>query len=266
MISTDDEKFRQMLEALRPALDDVVIIGGWAHALFRKHRLARRLGYTPLRTVDVDVALASRMPPAVADLRGRLIEYGFTEEFLGDDQPPVTHYRLSEDSEFYVEFLTPMLGSETKRGRADATEMVAGVPTQRLRHLDVLLIDPWTVPYELTTGTELVRMANPVSFILQKLLISGRRPPPKRAKDVLYIHDTLEVFGASLSDLGRFWREQLAGRLPSRLTAKAATARRRLFAEPNDVIREAAIIATARALSPTRLLEACQLGLGLIFD
>ena len=75
--STDDEKFGRLLEALRPSLGDLVIIGGWAHALFRNHPLARELGYPPLRTVDVDVALVSRVPPTHSDLRGRLIRAGY---------------------------------------------------------------------------------------------------------------------------------------------------------------------------------------------
>lgn len=48
-------------------------------------------------------------------------------------------------------------------------------------------------------------VANPVCFIAQKLLISGKRPPRERAKDVLYIHDTLELFGGSIPELRALW-------------------------------------------------------------
>ena len=83
---------------------------------------------------------------------------------------------------------------------------------------------------------------------------------------MLYIHDTLELFGAATTELGRLWREQVSVGLPSGVVAKATAARHRLFAEPNDVVREAAIMATPRSLAPNRLLETCRLGMALIFD
>jgi hypothetical protein len=68
-----------------------------------------------------------------------LTEAGFTEEFFGDDSPPATHYRLGdEDAGFYAEFLTPLVGSEVKRGKRDATVSKAGITAQKLRYLDVL--------------------------------------------------------------------------------------------------------------------------------
>jgi hypothetical protein len=44
---------------------------------------------------------------------------------------------------------------------------------------------------------------NPTSFMVQKLLIHSDRRPAKKAQDVLYIHDTLELFGGSLGELRR---------------------------------------------------------------
>jgi hypothetical protein len=45
-------------------------------------------------------------------------------------------------------------------------------------------------------------------------LISGKRKPRERAKDVLYIHDTLELFGGSLQELrgGMDWFRAPAAR------------------------------------------------------
>jgi hypothetical protein len=52
------------------------------------------------------------------DLRDRLIRADFKERFMGDDQPPATHYELGEeDGAFYAEFLTPLIGVNTT-GRA----------------------------------------------------------------------------------------------------------------------------------------------------
>ena len=39
------EDFARLIEALHPWLDQVVVIGGWAHRLYRLHPLAQRLDY-----------------------------------------------------------------------------------------------------------------------------------------------------------------------------------------------------------------------------
>ena len=38
----DDGKFAQLVDAIGPYLDRVVIVGGWAQRLFRNHPLARQ--------------------------------------------------------------------------------------------------------------------------------------------------------------------------------------------------------------------------------
>ena len=49
--------FAKLVESMTPWLDEVVIIGGWAHRLRRLHPLAQPLQYEPLATLDADVAL-----------------------------------------------------------------------------------------------------------------------------------------------------------------------------------------------------------------
>ncbi len=64
-----------------------------------------------------------------------------------------------------------------------------------------------------------VLVANPTAFIVQKLLIQKDRSPAKRAQDVLYmlyIHDTLELFGAALPDLQSLWTENIRPTLSAR--------------------------------------------------
>jgi len=89
----DDERFAQLVDALGPYLDRVVIIGGWAHRLFRSHPLAQALPYAPLMTRDTDVALPPGNAAGTENLRERLLARGFHEESLGDARPPVTHYQ-----------------------------------------------------------------------------------------------------------------------------------------------------------------------------
>jgi hypothetical protein len=264
----DDEKFAQLADAIGPYLDRVVIVGGWAHRLFRLHPLALTLPYAPLMTRDTDVAIPPGMRIDEGSLRERLLARGFTEEFSGDDRPPVTHYQLGgDDAGFYAEFLTPLAGGEFRRdGTRDVTTSVSGVSAQKLRYLDVLLIAPWSVTLGSSGAPMKVMIANPVCYIVQKLLISGKRKPGERAKDVLYIHDTLELFGNSLQELRALWIDSVRKMLGPGVEAKIRQASRRSFSEMTDTVRQASLMATGRSLSPTNLLELCQVGLTQILE
>ena len=149
-------------------------------------------------TLDADIAVPRHLPVEGQGIRQRLISSGFTEEFLGRDHPPGTHYHLSDASSgFYFEFLTPLIGSEyDRRDRRRATLQVAGATSQQLRYIGLLLNRPWII--DLTSGTFAghVQVANPASFVVQKLLIHRRRSVDDRARDLLYFHDTLQLFGS----------------------------------------------------------------------
>ena len=262
--------FARLVTALRPWLGQFVVVGGWAHRLHRFHRLASPPDYLPLRTRDTDLAFSPDAALA-GDVRAALLDAGFTEELFGDDAPPATHYGLAEeDAGFYAEFLTPLLGSGKKRdGRADATVLKAGITAQKMRYLELLLVSPWSVrigperKVPIEDDVDLV-VPNPTSFIVQKLLIHTDRTPDKRAHDVLYIHDTLELFGASLRELQRLWVEVVRPDLPAKTARRVESTARDLFAEVTDTIREAARIPQDRQLPPENAQRACEYGLGEI--
>jgi hypothetical protein len=263
--------FARLLDGVSPWLNHLVIVGGWAHRLHRFDRLARPPGYRPLTTKDADLAFAPNAP-LTGDIGAALKAAGFDQEFSGDDIPPVTAYTLArEEQGFSAEFLTPLLGDGLRRdGSADVTVKKAGITVQKLRYLDLLLISPWVVNVSPEIGVPVhqpiaVRIANPVSFIGQKLLIHGRRKPDKRAQDALYIHDTLELFGAELSALRVIWQKEVSAGLP-RKTAKAIDRlRREQFATVTDVLRAAARIPQDRVLTPDRVRAACAYGLDEVF-
>jgi hypothetical protein len=269
MTSTDHDlrQFARLVDALDPWLDRVLFIGGWAHRLYRERPEAARLAYPPLRTGDVDVALDPKALERNAGIRERLAASGFREEFLGDDQPPVTHYALgAEVSGFYVEFLTPLRGGDRRRdGSRDVTQRIAGVTAQKLRYLDILLLEPRPVTIGEERGVPLARPAtillpNPVSFIVQKLLIRSRRKKADRAKDALYVHDTIELFAADLDALHALFVGRIAPTLsrPARLALQRATAG---YDEVGDDVREASLIAGTRGLTPSMITGVCRLGL-----
>src|SRR5438477_404587 len=120
--------FGRLLAALEPWLDRVVIVGGWAHRLFRLHPDAQVLDYPPLSTLDADIALPAVVIAGESDIRSRLLNFGFIEEFSGEAHPAATHYHLGgDDSGFYAEFLTPLAGSQyDRKKRRKRTLTVAG--------------------------------------------------------------------------------------------------------------------------------------------
>jgi hypothetical protein len=143
------------------------------------------------------------------------------------------------------------------------------VSSQRLRHIGLLLDDPWEVEVALVDVADerkTVRIAGPARFLVQKVLIHSRRTPDDRAKDILYVHDTLEVFGARLAELRATWATTIAPWLHPRDAARVRRASRTLFRETTDDIRAAAILAAGRALTPDSLREACQYGFEKLFS
>lgn len=265
--TTEGESFAILASALQPWLDRLVIVGGWAHRLYRLHPHAQELDYAPLFTLDADVAVPAELPIQEPDIRGRLVGHGFTSDFVGTDRPQATHYRLgSEAGGFYVEFLSPLMGSGyDRRGNRKATKEIAGVISQQLRHIELLLKHPWTVEFEAGGSHSTIQIANPVSFLAQKLLIHRKRQREDRAKDILYIHDTLELFGARLPELRELWLNSVKQELHPRSAVGVSEAAHALFGKLTDDVRRAAEIATGRGLSPEDIRAACHYGLTQVF-
>ena len=228
--------------------------------------------YSPLLTRDTDLAFDSEAP-LTGDIRSALADAGFRDDLSGDDKPPVTRYTLGdEDAGFYAEFLTPLRGTGVKRhGDPDATVSRAGITAQKLRHLDLLLVEPWLVTVGPDQGVPLGKatqllVTNPVSFIVQKLLIHKQRKPGKPAQDLLYIHDTIDLFGGALPTLRALWANSIRPTLPAKTARSVPALSADTFATVTDVIREAVRIPTDRLLSPERLRAVCQFALNQVLD
>jgi hypothetical protein len=261
-------EFSRLIEALRPSLGSILIAGGWAHRLHRLTPMARQVNYAPITTDDADIVVARDHSGAAPALRQALIDRGFSEDFSGDDQPPVTYYQLGAESQgFYAEFLTPLTGGGYRRdGTPDVTAKIRGVNAQKLRHLDLLLIEPWTVEIGPQHGFDLagparVMVPNAVSFVVQKLLIHTDRKPEKRPGDVLYIHDTIELFSGSLAQLAGIWQERVSVKLSRKALREVREMSSRSFDAVNDTIREAARLDPMRALDPVQVQRRCRAGL-----
>ena len=262
MIDRDDLVYlRRLLDALEPFLGQLVIIGGWAYRLYWLRDEVVVPTYPPVFTTDTDIAVPRGTELPDGAILNRLNEAGFVEKYFGEDQPPVTHYHVKGGkSAFYAEFLTPLV--RRRRDRAASTIVFGGIVAQALRHLDILMVAPWSVDVgDFPDGAEFkVRVPSPVSYIAQKLLVLKDRKREDRAKDVLYVHDTLELYGARLDLLNQTWRESVRPRIGSTAEEVEALAQQ-YFAEVTDDIRRAALVAGERKLNPETLRRRCDVGL-----
>lgn len=261
----DLDALAKLVQALFPWRAHLVFIGGWAHRIHRFDPRANALGYQPVFTRDTDLAFANRAP-IEGNIKAALIEHGFKEQLIGEHKPPVAHYTLGdENGGFYAEFLTPLIGSGAKRnGAQDATMSMAGISAQKIRYLDILLVDPWAVTLDPQRDLPLpspidVQVANPLCFMIQKFLIQEDRPAGKQAQDVLYIYDTIELFGALLDEFQETWETSIRPALGDRLTNTVLKLSQDTFSSVNDMIRRAALIPQDRkTLSPEEIQQTCQ--------
>ena len=97
--------------------------------------------------------------------------------------------------------------------------------------------------------------------LVQRLLIHEERGPRKKAQDVLHIHDTFELFGASLEALRAVWADTVRPAMPAKTAKRAEKTAHDLFADVTDTIREASRIPQDRHPLPEDIRAACQLGL-----
>lgn len=259
----DRAAFVRLLRALAPWSSQLVVVGGWAHRLHRLAPQAVAPGYAPVVTLDADLAFGHGVR-LQGDLRGSLRAAGFEQQLTGEHRPPVSRYVLGEGEPgagFYAEFLVPLVGAATDRGgRARATCETAGITAQRLRYLDVLMLAPWQVTLGDDWGADPplhVRVPNPATFVVQKLLIHADREPRKQLQDLLYVHDTLELFADAMPSLHEAWRDGVAPRLDRAWVARARAMSRMLFSSPSDATREAARLAGRPGLTAERLRAVC---------
>ena len=261
----DLEAFAKLVQALDPWRGQLVFIGGWGHRLHTLHPKANKLDYQPVFTRDTDLAFHSKIP-LEGDIKSALIAKGFKEDLSGNFRPPIASYTLGDEhGGFYAEFLTPLIGSGYKRGGTpDATIQAAGISAQKIWHLDILMVDPWTVtvgpPHNgvpLDVPAEL-QVANPLCFMVQKFLIKKERKKAKQAQDLLYVYDTIQLFFHHLPQFKSNWegvvKPALQGASETVLKECAES-----FARVTDELREAAAIPRDRnGLTAADMQDVCK--------
>lgn len=260
-----EEVLARAFTALQPIHGDIVVIGGSAHRLFHGHEWGQEPDYQLLTTEDVDVAagLDLAIGPSI-ELLPRLTAAGFVERVAGADQPSYTYEYIPRPGA-YLEFVAPLHGSgATRVGAANRELKFHGLHAEKLRNIDLLLHRPWTTSIEDLGEQVDVRVVNPVTYLLQKLLsLPTRRTLEKQGKDVLYLFDTVAIFGLRLPEL-RMAAPELAPDLTKKQIKAIATCANAICFVESDAVRQAAQIASsqrARAPVPQQVAGALKLAL-----
>jgi hypothetical protein len=101
---------------------------------------------------------------------------------------------------------------------------------------------------------------------VQKILIREARDRKDRAKDILYIHDTIETFAGHLGGLQELFAKEIRPKLHEKRLREVSNASVTLFGDVNDTIREAVRMVVRRKFRPKALAETCRAGLRAVFE
>ncbi len=185
--------------ALRPYGEHLVVAGGLVPLLYRSLPQFRQTDWAPLRTFDVDLTLPRQMArgqsaPALLLEAGIVCVHGRGTAGAGAEYFQDAAHGETQRNAVYLEFLTSKKGD----GATQFATLPIGLRVQTLRYLELLRIEPLTldlqhVPEAGLTSEAIVRLPQPVTFILQKPLIRRYRASNKRPKDMAYVYDVVTL-------------------------------------------------------------------------
>ena len=96
-----------------------------------------------------------------------------------------------------------------------------------------------------------IRIPNPASYVVQKVLVLRKRHPRSQPKDVLYLHDTFAAFADAMPRIREAWGALRREMSPAHVRSFQSRARN-LISGTSDLLRSAVRIAADRPRRPTR--------------
>lgn len=109
-----------------------------------------------------------------------------------------------------------------------------------------------------------IRVANPLAFMVQKFLIQEQRPARKRAQDVLYVFDTIGLFGGQIVEFRKMWKEVIGPALGTDRD-EVLKLSETTFSRVTDDVRSAALIPQGRKVTADEIQSTCQYAFQQIF-
>ncbi|HPA57424.1 MAG TPA: GSU2403 family nucleotidyltransferase fold protein [bacterium] len=155
------------------ALDDIILIGGWALILYRMHY--KNSNIPSKSTSDIDFLF--RQPPKIKNpfqIEKMLIEKGFSRESsLTTKECRYRHHLLD------IDFLIPLVGSPGKEGVVKIHGY--NVSATRLRYLDIATMITIKIKY----NGSIVTLPHPAAYTYGKYMTAPlRKDKVKMAKDI----------------------------------------------------------------------------------
>jgi hypothetical protein len=258
----------RFLKVLGPYSRNAVVAGGMVPVIYRHLQAASAVRQRPMTTLDLDIAIPGKIRITGDKSISTLIsEGGFDRHLRGSTHPPTTVYQHcrhgKELSNIYVELLTPLEGSDTAKdgSRKIQEEIQTSVTAQYIRYLDLLLIDPISVPCEAVPNLGItdpdieLRIPTPGMYIVQKVLCRASRRANKKDKDLAYIYDVVSLFRKDWKQIGEaILKQSTANRNYQRWIDTALQSLTQLFNSPVSdgpvaVVRE--ISTTAIGVPPS---------------
>ena len=182
-MSTDLAPLVEVLEAVKPYLGDIVLVGGWVPIVYEQ--CSSIYPTKTVRTADVDFACRPTLAVREETMDHLLRSAGFRCELRGNAPAPFCRY--VNEREFEIEFLTQLKGD----GAAAVIQPQEGLTAEPLRYLDVLLAHSRRVKI---IGDLAVRVPWISAFLFQKgLSFPDRRSALKKDKDLYYIFKIVQV-------------------------------------------------------------------------
>jgi hypothetical protein len=258
------EVFARTVRALEPYADDIVLVGGWVHALYlAEANSAARAIYTS----DIDFTIPARLiggdRPALVDL---VTSAGYEIDHLDEAAGINSFWQSGEkqeviDLDLLTEAPTP---SDGIRIEGQPGLVVPGYPNQDvlLRNARWIEIGPEIHP--MLEPPCRIRVPTIPAYVLVKGLSSNRRPSgSKRAKDIVYLYEItrdrilgrgarsgMPALAEAYPDEYREWREILSATIADRRilsdVAEQLLQGLRSFGSPAEV--EASVSAHLRRL------------------
>ncbi|MBI2092955.1 MAG: hypothetical protein HYY43_03435 [Deltaproteobacteria bacterium] len=181
-------------------LDNVLLVESWCAYFYKQY--FSKIEYNPvIKTRDIDFLVNVRPTFSKSvDLEELLKPIGFEIEFFGSG------YMKLESEELAIEFLVPEIGRPSEKPMPlPALKLNA----QPLRHLDIL----WRNPIKVAVSGIFIRLPHPVDYLLQKLVIAGRRKKADKSEkdrqsalavlDAVIDNDELQEFHKAVKYLSK---------------------------------------------------------------
>ena len=158
----------------------IELVGSWCFNVYQNYLNVENF---PLRTDDIDIAIALPYKGKEADLPRLLKHLGFVEQFYPNG---VAFY---EGVGLKVEFIVPEKGKGVDSGRVEVKKLK--ISAQPLRFLDILTSHPHTIKIR---GCGNVKVPAPSAFAIHKLLAAPRRKNKQRiGKDYIQAFYVLKM-------------------------------------------------------------------------